>query len=121
MSRIAYLLVAAMLIGCGSESTAPQNSFAGTWVGATHGLNFTIVATQSGNEIVGTGMWIADSGGELDFTVSGEAAPLRFTMDSGSSSSQPISYVGTFVTADSVDGTIDNGAGSTASLSLKKQ
>jgi hypothetical protein len=120
MRRITLVFSALVLLGCGSEGTAPQDSFAGTWTGSTHGLNFTIVTTQTGNSISGDGMWVADAGGTQGFTVDGVATPLRFTMRSSPGDNQPF-YVGRYVAPDSVVGTIDNGGGSTAELSLKKQ
>lgn len=120
MRRIMLVLSVIALLGCGSDVTAPQDSFAGTWVGATHGLNFTIVAAQSGNSVSGTGMWIADSGGDLSFTISGTATPLHFTMRS-TGGNNPQYYEGTYVTPDSVSGTVFNSSDNFAELSLTKQ
>lgn len=120
MQRVTLVLCAFVLLGCGSESTAPQDSFAGTWVGSTHGLNFTIVATQSGNVVSGTGGWVADAGGDLSFSVTGSATPLHLTLRSGPGDNMPY-YEGAYVTSDSVSGTIFNSSDNFASLSLRKQ
>ena len=120
MRRVTLVPSVIALLGCGSEITAPQDPFAGTWVGSTHGLNFTIVAAQRGNSVSGASSWVADAGGDLSFTISGSATPLHSTLRSGPGSTMPY-YEGTYVTPDSVSGTIFNRSDNFASLSLPKQ
>ncbi|HEV7702998.1 MAG TPA: hypothetical protein VGO46_01855 [Gemmatimonadaceae bacterium] len=119
MNRVVYAFVCALVIGCGSDNTGPQDSFVGTWAGATHGINFTLFITQTGNHVSGSGNWIADSGGETDFVIDGTATPLRFTiLIPGPGADER--YAGSFVTVDSVAGIINSGVGDTASLSFAR-
>lgn len=126
MKPIVVIVFATFLAACGSDSTAPRDVFAGTWTGAVNGgtegeLDFTIIATDSGGTITGTGTALAGAEA-IPFTFTGRVTTPTITLSLvvDNNTSDPLPYVGRFATADSIVGTISEDTLSFP-LSLKKQ
>lgn len=125
MKRIVVIVLATFLAACGSDSTAPKDVFAGTWTGAVNGgtdgeLDFTMIVTESGGAITGNGNALAGAEA-IPFTITGTVTPPTITLALlVDTTVAPLPYVGRFVTADSIVGTISEDSLSFP-LSLKKQ
>ena len=122
MKRIAILALVAVLAACGSDSSGPTNKFSGTWTGdatpdPADTLHFVFNSAQTGSAVSGSGTVSAGST-VLAHTFSGTSTPpsLAFTMTVGS---ETLTYAGTYITSDSIAGTITEGSTSLP-LSLKK-
>ena len=123
MKRLAMLALLVAVAACGSDSSGPTDRFSGTWignayVGTTDTVSFVVAASQSGSAVTGTGT--ASSGGtSIPFTLTGTSTPpsLSLVITTGTDT---LTYVGSYVTADSVAGTATEGS-TVVPLSLKKQ
>jgi hypothetical protein len=115
MPRRAICIAAALvaLTGCNFNAVNPTStdSLAGTWVGSATDLAVTLTTSQSGSVVSGSGQVISGAS-EYALTVTGTSAPpniaLTMTYVDGAAT-DTITYVGTYVTADSVTGTWQQG------------
>lgn len=121
MKRLAVLALVVILAACGSDNNGPNDAFTGTWTGTTTDnadtLHFTFISAQSGSAFSGTGT-VAGSAASAIVTFNGTSTPptIIMTMEI---QSQSLAYSGTFVTDDSIVGTLAQGAAHSA-LDLKK-
>jgi hypothetical protein len=114
---------------CGSDSTAPKpDTFTGNWVGSlfnsSTSISVNVNATQSGSAVSGTGT-ASVHGTSENVTISGTSTPpslnLLLVIAPGSSGDSA-TFVGSYITADSVAGTVfDTEGDSIAVAGLKKQ
>jgi type 1 fimbria pilin len=121
MKRIAALAFIVLLAACGSD-TGPTDRFSGTWAGTTVAgtdtLHVVLVSSQTGSAVSGTGT-ASDPTSSAALTFSGTSAPPSVSLliispfDSAT-------YIGSYVSSDSVVGVI-SGGGTSSELSLKKQ
>jgi hypothetical protein len=112
---------------CGSDSTtAPTDSFNGTWAGLIYNesvsLSTTVTVTQTGNAFSGTGS--VSSGGQSEaFTITGTSTPPNVTamiLATSGSNTDTLTVTATYISADSIAGTaVEDGA--EATIGLKKQ
>jgi hypothetical protein len=103
---------------CGS-STAPVDTFNGTWAGNLAGVTqITVNATQNGSAITGTGTAVNTS--TYTLVVTGTSTPPSLNLAITASDNEQLTFDGAYITADSVAGMIHEGSDSVA-LSLKKQ
>jgi hypothetical protein len=115
-SMIGCALVAA---ACGSDSTGPKDTFAGTWVGVANTTTITVTATQNGSTVSGTGTAV-NSPNSFTLVVTGTSTPPNVTLAITASDSEHLTFDGTYVTADSVAGMLHEGSDSIA-FGVKKQ
>jgi len=127
---LATLAALAAVAGCGGStpstgtSGAPSDQFVGTWVGTvTSGdstATVTLMTTQSGSTISGTGN-VASGHLSLGLTVTGTSTPPSVSLTAiAPLVADTIAFTGSYITADSVAGTAVTD-GETVPLSLKKQ
>jgi hypothetical protein len=123
MKRVAILALVVVLAACGSDSSGPTDKFSGTWTGkllsgTTDTLNFVFVAGQNGSTVSGTGN-ISENGQIEADTFSGTSAPpsIALTIVFGSDT---LTYLGSYVSSDSIAGVITEG-GTSLALDLAKQ
>lgn len=125
MKRLASLLIVAVLIACGSDGSGPTDTFTGTWIGiaildSTDTITFRFMSTQTGSSVIGTGI-VSQGTATNGFTFGGTLTPPTLNLEiQTSGGGDPASYAGTYVTSDSIGGTITSGPVVTA-LNLKKQ
>lgn len=122
--RLSCLVIVAVLVACGSDKTGPSDVFSGTWAGvgvldAADTLVFQFDAAQSGSALLGNGIVALDSASN-SFTYTGTSAPPALTMTLSVTGGGVATFTGTYVTRDSVAGTIIWGSVPVA-LGLKKQ
>jgi len=132
MKRIANLAMIALLAGCGGDSNGPidppidepTGKLSGRWSGSAYyapyssdTLDFTFVTTESEGSVVGTVNYQSTFAITIPFT--GTSTPPTVNFD-GPSSFSSYTYAGTYVTTDSIAGTMDYNGFQTDSLSLKK-
>jgi hypothetical protein len=121
MKRIAALALIAVLAACSSD-TAPTDRFSGTWAGSavigTDTAHLVLVSTQTGSTVSGTGT-ATDNNTSSALTFTGTSTPpsVNLLIISPFDST---SYIGSFVTSDSIVGVL-SGGGATLGFSLKKQ
>jgi hypothetical protein len=132
MKRIANLAMVAILAGCGSDSSGPieqpidppSGKFSGTWSGSAYyapysadTLDFTVVATEGGGNVAGTVNYQAIVAQTIPFT--GTSTPPSVNFE-GPSNISTYTYAGTYITTDSIAGTMDYNGFQTDALNLKK-
>jgi hypothetical protein len=115
-STVCCILAAA---ACGSSSTAPVDTFSGTWTGGVEEAAVTLTSSQTGNSFSGTGI-VVESGDTDAVTFSGTSTPptLNATLTIGSESGY--TFDGTYQSATSVTGFLHLGTDS-AQMTLNKQ
>lgn len=123
MKILSIVTLALALLGCGSDSAGPSKMFTGTWVGNAYPEEadtavFSVTTSQNGSAVTGVGTFTRD-GSTYGATVSGVSTPPNLSLVL-TINAQTLSYVGTYVTSDSVTGTITQGS-IVLPLSLKKQ
>jgi hypothetical protein len=114
MRRLVFVSLIVVVAACGSDShqtSAPSQTLTGTWKGElVQGPDtavFTLTAAQNGSALNGVG--IEDIGhSPFQFEFSGASAPpdLSLVLDYGATF---LLYTGSFVTADSIAGSVTNG------------
>ena len=124
MTRMAYLALAIGLAACSSSDTgnhmAPAPfTFNGTWMGSAGGDSVTVVATQTDTAVSGTGTAVI-SDGTFQFALTGISKSPAITLMVNLPCDLSATFVGTYVSADSVTGMLTQG-GSTFPFGLKKQ
>jgi hypothetical protein len=132
MKRIANLAMVAILAGCGSDSNGPieqpidppSGKFSGSWSGSAFyapysadTLDFTVVATEGAGNVAGTVNYQAIVAQTIPFT--GTSTPPTVNFE-GPSNISTYTYAGTYITTDSIAGTMDYNGFQTDALNLKK-
>jgi hypothetical protein len=113
---------------CGSDSTAPKtDTFSGNWQGLFYNgsasVSVNITTTQSGSAITGSGTATEGSTQE-NVTVFGTSTPPNLTVGviiPPGTGGDTLTFIGTYITADSVFGKIIEGGDSVAIGGLKLQ
>jgi hypothetical protein len=123
MKFLSIVTLAFGLLACGSDSAGPNNTFTGTWLGNAYPdeadtAQFSITASQNGSAVTGVGTFTRD-GATNGITVDGVSTPPNLSLVL-TINAVTLSYVGTYVSSDSVTGTITQGS-IVLPLSLKKQ
>jgi hypothetical protein len=121
MTRMACLALTIALAACGSSDThlAPTPAtFNGTWTGSSSGNTVTVTATQTDSVVSGTGTFVT-GGDTLQFTLTGTSKAPAITL-TAELPCQSATFAGTYVSADSVTGTLTVDAQPVA-FGLKKQ
>jgi type 1 fimbria pilin len=123
MKILSIVTLALGLLACGGDSAGPSKTFTGTWVGnaypdASDTAQFSITTSQNGSAVTGVGTFTRD-GSTYGATVSGVSTPPNLSLVL-TVNAVTLSYAGTYVTSDSVTGTITQGE-IVLPLSLKKQ
>jgi hypothetical protein len=122
MKRIAALALIALLAACGGDA-GPTDRFSGTWSGnaiasPTDTVHIVLSAAQTGSTITGTGTASDFSGSEpVTFSGTSTAPSVNLVVII---ESDTLNYSGTFVSSDSISGSLSAG-GPPVGLSLKKQ
>jgi hypothetical protein len=108
-----------VLAACRTPS-APQNGFSGAWRGPIEpgGSIVSIVATQSDSAVSGTGTISGPSAVPITVSGTSDRPTLDLTLTSASG---VLLFSGTYVTADSVVGSVQNGSGFAITLTLVRQ
>jgi hypothetical protein len=132
MKRIANLAMVAILAGCGSDSNGPieqpidppSGKFSGSWSGSAFyapysadTLDFTVVATEGAGNVAGTVNYQAIVAQTIPFTGTSTPPTVNFA---GPSNISTYTYAGTYITTDSIAGTMDYNGFQTDALNLKK-
>jgi hypothetical protein len=122
MKRSAVVVLAVVITAC-SSAIGPQSGFTGVWKGTSliGGIAYTTTTSQSDSTVRGTGIAV-DTTDTARFTVTGTSSSPSLSLTLTFSDSVVGSYLGTYVTADSVDGTLQIAqSGFGLPLSLKRQ
>ncbi len=104
---------------CGTPA-APENGFTGTWRGSI-GAGVDIVSTtttQSDSVISGTGTIAGPSVMHVSVSGMSERPTVHLVL---SNTGVEFDFTGTYVTADSVAGTVNTGSGFSVPMSLRRQ
>jgi len=122
MKRIAAVALVALLAACGGDA-GPTDRFSGTWAGtaypATDTVHFVLTPSQTGSTVTGTGMASdATTSATISFTGTSTPPSVNLIMVLNSDT---LSYAGTYVSSDSIVGSLSAGSGSPIALGLKKQ
>jgi len=122
MKRIAAVALVALLAACGGDA-GPTDRFSGTWAGTAYPsldtVQFVLTPSQTGSTVTGTGM-ASDRATSAAITFTGISAPPSVNLIIFLNS-DTLSYAGTYVSSDSIVGSLSAGIGSPIALSLKKQ
>ncbi len=127
MKTAATLAIAAILAACGSDSNGPidkpGDQFSGSWSGNAYyfpisadTLHFVFSASQTASAVTGTASYLAPYADALSFT--GSSTPT--TLNLVAYGIIGYGYTGTYVTSDSIVGTVDINGFQEDALSLKK-
>lgn len=128
MKTAAVLAIVVILAACGSDSNGPidkpGDQFIGTWSGnafvsplSADTLHFVFLASQTASYVTGTASYSAPYADTLTFT--GTSTPTTLNLEA--SGVIGYTYTGTYVTNDSIVGTVNiNYFGEDEALSLKK-
>jgi hypothetical protein len=104
---------------CGSSSTAPKDTFAGTWVGTLEGTTITITATQNGSNFSGSGNAV-DGSTDDTVTFSGTSTPPTISATLTVGSEAGYFYHGSYQSTTVVTGYLGLGTDSLP-MTLNKQ
>lgn len=115
------ILASAALAACSSSNTTPPapRSFAGNWVGSADGDSVSLTATQTDTTVTGGGVAVI-SGTTFEFTLTGTSKDPSITLTASLPCAQTVTFTGSYVSADSVAGTLTDISGSIP-FGLKKQ
>jgi hypothetical protein len=106
MKRLAILAIVAVLAACGSDNNGPTEKFTGSWTGRVIDGG----DTQNGSAVTGSGT--ASSGAtSYPMTFTGTSTPptLNLTLLVNVGTTQTLVYTGSYVSSDSIVGTVSNG------------
>ena len=127
MKTAATLAIVAILAACGSDSNGPIDKpidqFSGTWSGNAYyapisadTLHFVFSASQTASAVTGTASYLAPYADTLTFT--GTSTPSTLNLEA--SGVIGYTYTGSYVTSDSIVGTVNINGFEEEALSLKK-
>jgi hypothetical protein len=121
MKRSAAVVLAVVFAAC-SSAIGPQTGFTGVWKGTASvtGVTYTTTTSQNDSTVRGTGIAV-DTSSTATFGVTGTSSRPSLHLTLTYLDSVVVSYSGTYVTADSVDGFLDANSGFAVPLSLKRQ
>ena len=125
MKPVSVSILAMIAAGCTTGPSAPQPGYSGTWQGRTTNgdgpVTVTTVTTQSDSVISGRGNYVTVSG-NLPFTVTGASSRPDLRLTIVFNDNTELSFVGQYVTSDSVAGVIQSAPSvGGLTLSLKRQ
>jgi hypothetical protein len=115
----ATVAAAAILAAC-SMPSAPENGFTGTWRGSMEpgGAIVSTTTTQSDSAVSGTGTISGASVAHVAVSGMSDRPALNLTL---ADTAGELIFSGTYVTADSVVGSVNNGSGFLITFSLTRQ